>query len=77
MAMENSLPHPLVILLVFLFLLLVPVVKLLCRTGHHSAWSILVVFPGVNLIAFWYFAFKPWPTDTISPNTKYKEPLLR
>src|SRR5215469_12474112 len=45
----------------FSFLLVVPVVKLLRRTGHHSAWSTFVVFPGLNLIAFWYFAFNPGP----------------
>lgn len=66
----NPLPHPFVILLVLLFLLLVPVAKLLRRTGHHSAWSIFAVFPGLNLIAFWYFAFKPWPTDAKSLGTK-------
>ena len=71
MSVVYPLPHPFVTLLVFLFLILVPVVKLLRRTGHGSAWSIFVVFPGLNLIAFWYFAFKPWPTDTKSPDSKY------
>jgi predicted PurR-regulated permease PerM len=47
---------------VFLFLLLVPVVKLLRRTGHNAAWSLLSIIPGLNVIAFWLFAFKPWPT---------------
>jgi len=51
---------------VSLFLYLVPVVKLLRRTGHHAAWCLLAVFPGLNLIAFWLFAFKPWPTDKSS-----------
>jgi len=55
--------HPLVVLLVFLFLLLVPVVQLLRRTGHHPVWCLLALFPALNLIAFWLFAFKPWPTD--------------
>ena len=48
---------------VFLFLLLVPVVKLLRRTGHNAAWCLLSVIPGLNFIAFWLFAFKPWPAD--------------
>jgi len=48
---------------VLLFLLLVPVVKLLRRTGHNAAWSLLSIVPGLNLIALWLFAFKPWPTD--------------
>jgi hypothetical protein len=31
---------------VFLFLLFVPVVKLLRRTGHSAAWSLLSIVPG-------------------------------
>jgi hypothetical protein len=55
--------HPVVLLLVFLFILLVPVVQLLRRTGHHAIWSLFALFPGLNIIAFWVFTFKPWPTD--------------
>ena len=65
------LPHPLVTLLVFLFLILVPVVRLLRRAGIVQLGPFSFVFPGLNLIAFWYFAFKPWPTDTKSPDSKY------
>ena len=50
-------------LVIFLFLLLVPVIKLLCRTGHNPLWCLFATFPGLNVIAFWIFAFKPWPTD--------------
>jgi hypothetical protein len=65
-------PHHVVMLLgVFLFLILVPVVKLLRRTGHHPVWCLLTIFPGLNLLAFWFFAFKPWPTDAKSPDAKY------
>jgi hypothetical protein len=52
-------------LLLFLFLLLVPLAKLLRRTGHHPFWSLFAIFPGLNLIAFWFFAFKPWPIDNV------------
>ncbi len=48
---------------VFLFLLLVPVAKLLRRTGHNATWCLLSIVPGFNLIALWLFAFKRWPTD--------------
>jgi hypothetical protein len=54
--------HPVVVLLVAIFLLLVPVAKLLRRTGH-AVWCLFAVFPGLNFLAFWFFAFKPWPTD--------------
>ena len=53
----------LVVSLVFVFLLLVPAVQLLRRTGHHPVWCILSVFPVLNLGALWLFAFKPWPKD--------------
>jgi hypothetical protein len=48
---------------VSLFVILVPVIKLLRRTGHNPLWSLFAIFPGLNLIAFWLFAFKPWPID--------------
>jgi hypothetical protein len=53
----------LVALLVSVFLVLVPVVQLLRRTGHSPVWCILSVLPVLNLGALWLFAFKPWPTD--------------
>jgi hypothetical protein len=59
----------LVLLLVSLFVLSVPLAKLLRRTGHNPLWCLFAIFPGLNLIAFWFFAFKPWPTD--------KEPITR
>jgi hypothetical protein len=53
---------------VFFFALLIPIIKLLRRTGHHAMWSLLALLPGLNFIAFWIFAFKPWPTDKPSAN---------
>jgi hypothetical protein len=34
-------------------------------------WCLLAIFTGANVIAFWVFAFKPWPTDAKSSNAKY------
>ena len=59
-------PFVLMMVGVFLFVLLVPIVKLLRRTGHHAIWCLLAILPGLNFIAFWIFAFKPWPTDKTS-----------
>jgi hypothetical protein len=53
----------LVALLVSAFLVLVPAVQLLRRTGHSPVWCILTLFPVLNIGALWFFAFKPWPTD--------------
>jgi hypothetical protein len=52
-----------VVLLVSIFVLFVPVAKLLGCTGHNPFWCLFVIFPGLNLLAFWFFAFKPWPAD--------------
>jgi hypothetical protein len=64
------LPNPYAVLFVLLFLLLVPVVKLLRRTGHHPVWCLFAIVPGLNLIAFWLFAFKSWPTDEKPTNAR-------
>ena len=68
----RSLPRHfgLIVLLVFLFLLLVPIVKLLRRTGHHPVWCLLAPFSVLNLGALWFFAFKPWPTDKNTANAR-------
>jgi hypothetical protein len=58
----------LIVMLVCIFVIVVPIVKLLRRTGHHPLWSLFVIFPALNVIAFWIFAFKPWPTDKPSDN---------
>jgi hypothetical protein len=59
-------PFVLMMVGVFLFVLLAPIVKLLRRTGHHAIRCLLAILPGLNFIAFWIFAFKPWPTDKTS-----------
>jgi hypothetical protein len=59
---------PFVVAVVFLILVLVPTVQLLRRTRHHPVWSILVLFPVLNLVALWFFAFEQWPTDKQSAN---------
>jgi len=53
----------LVLLFVSLLVLFVPLAKLLRRAGHNPLWCLFAIFPGLNLIAFWFFAFKPWPAD--------------
>jgi hypothetical protein len=58
-----------VVLFVFLFVVVVPVVQILRRTGHNPVWCLLALVPGLNFLAFWFFAFKPWPTDKKPANT--------
>ncbi|HTF24966.1 MAG TPA: hypothetical protein VK937_13785 [Candidatus Limnocylindria bacterium] len=61
--------HPLVFLVVFLFLFLPPAGRILRRTGHNPLWGVFALFPVLNLGAFWFFAFKSWPTDKKPPVT--------
>lgn len=56
-----------VAMLFWLLVIIVPIVKVLKRTGHSRAWAILFAVPLVNVIALWVFAFKRWPIDP--PNT--------
>jgi len=58
-----------VVLFVFLFVVVVPVVQILRRTGHNPVWCLLALVPGLNFLAFWFFAFKPWPTDKKTAST--------
>ena len=66
-----SYPSFLVILALFtlfwLAVIMVPYGKLLKRTGHSPVWCIVFAIPLVNVVALWFFAFKPWPTDTAQP----------
>jgi len=61
---EFSVFHWLVVL--FILALIIPIGKILRRTGHNSAWCLLFFFPLANFIALWVFAFKPWPIDRSS-----------
>ena len=47
----------------YLVTVFVPAVKLLRRTGHSAVWCLFAFIPVLNVLAFWVFAFKPWPTD--------------
>lgn len=58
-----NLPAILLTLGIFLFVHIVPVVKLLRRTGHNPGWFLVTLVPGLNVLALWIFAFKPWPND--------------
>jgi len=61
--LEEIYAHPVLFMVVFLFLFLPPAGKILRRTGHNPLWCVLALFPGLNLGAFWFLAFKSWPTD--------------
>jgi len=43
--------------IVFSFLVLSPVIKILRRTGYSEWWALLMFAPGVNIVALWLFAY--------------------
>jgi len=45
-------------LLLLLLLFMLPAGKILRRTGHNPLWCVLALFPFLNLVALWFFAFK-------------------
>jgi hypothetical protein len=65
--------HPFIVLFVFLFFVVVSVVQILRRTGHNPVWCLLALVPGLNLLAFWFLAFKQWPTDKKPANEEQSD----
>jgi hypothetical protein len=58
---------PLAFLTISLLLFMLPAGKILRRTGHNPLWCVLALFPFLNLVALWFFAFKSWPLDKKPP----------
>ncbi len=51
-------------LLLVLFILIIwvwPFWKIFQKAGYPGWYSIVLLFPGANLIALFYFAFAEWP----------------
>jgi hypothetical protein len=42
---------------------IVPVWRIVSRTGYSGAWSLLGFVPILNIILLWVFAFSKWPAD--------------
>ena len=50
-----------IIVIVFVFVYLFPAIKIVRKAGYSGWWCILLLFPIVNLIMLWIFAFARWP----------------
>ena len=59
--MENFGIIAIVLYVAFIVLMLVANWKIWSKAGFHGAWSLLLLVPVVNLIAYLYFAFAEWP----------------
>ena len=55
-----SIVHWLVVL-IYLVVIGLPVSITLCRAGFSRARAILSIFPLINVIGLWIFAFSKWP----------------
>ncbi len=49
--------------LLILMTYIIPVSRILRRTGHSGWWCLLTFIPLVNLIALWLFAYIRWPAE--------------
>lgn len=43
---------------------IIPAWKIVSRSGHAGAWSLLSIIPVIGFIFVWIFAFKRWPVDS-------------
>lgn len=59
--MNSILGSPLVMLGLVLAIVVVPVWRILGRTGHSGWWCLLMFIPLVNIVGLWVFAFVSWP----------------
>jgi hypothetical protein len=57
--MEFSPFHWLVV--IFIASILVPIAKIIRRTGNSPWWCLLFFVPLGNLIGLWLLAYLPWP----------------
>jgi hypothetical protein len=54
------------VILLFIFLWVYPMWRIIGRTGHHPALSLLAIFPVFGLILLWWLAFARWPAGDAS-----------
>jgi hypothetical protein len=55
-----------IIFALYAALVLYPTGRILRRLGFSPLWSVVALFPVVNLIALWVLAMVPWPRDAMA-----------
>lgn len=60
MTIMNFGAHQWLILVVTVGLILYPIGRILGRIGLSPYWSVLALFPVINLIGLWILAFATW-----------------
>jgi hypothetical protein len=56
-----------IVLLIVMFLILFPLIKILQKAGYSGWWVLLWFLPIGNLVALWIFAFADWPALRRAP----------
>lgn len=56
-----SIWHWLVVFMFYILMCGIPAWKIVSKSGHSGAWSLLALLPVIGTIALWVFAFKRWP----------------
>jgi len=51
------------LMLAWPLLVVLPVWRILKRTGYHGILALLVFVPFVNILCLWLFAFAAWPKE--------------
>jgi uncharacterized membrane protein YhaH (DUF805 family) len=46
---------------IWIVILLPPSARIVRRIGYSGWWALLMIVPGVNVIALWALAFIRWP----------------
>jgi hypothetical protein len=47
--------------------ILIPVVRILDRTGYNKWAALIAICPVVNIFGLWAFAFGEWPSEIAKP----------
>lgn len=63
---QFSLTHWIIVLLILVPILALPIVpgwRIARKAGFSGAWCLLLLVPGLNVLAIWAFAFTRWPNS--------------
>jgi uncharacterized membrane protein len=53
-----------IVSVVLVILFFVGIVRIVQKAGYSSLFSVLALIPGVNVVAWFVFAFSEWPIET-------------
>jgi hypothetical protein len=45
-----------------IILSIIATIRIIQRAGYSGWWILVTFVPILNVLAFWYFAFGPWPS---------------